>query len=55
MPDQMFSQGGRREDGHDEGDSWGKRMGITVAAVFQILVENMKLNIEFIRKDNDVD
>ena len=32
MPDQMFSQGGRREDGHDEGDSWGKRMGITVAA-----------------------
>lgn len=55
MPDLMFSQGGRREDGHGEGDSWGKRMGITVAAVFQILIENMKLSIEFVRKDNDVD
>lgn len=54
MPDQMFTQGGRREDGHGEGDSWGKKMGLMGAAVFQTLVENMKLSIEFERKD-DVD
>ena len=44
MPDQMFTQGGRREDGHGEGDSWGKKMGLMGAAVFQTLVENMKLS-----------
>ena len=30
-------------------------MGIMDAAIFQILIENVKLSIEFVRKSNDID
>lgn len=39
MPDQMFTQDGMREDGHGEGDSWGKRWALWVLQYFKLLLK----------------